>query len=75
MPRSGRPTAEPKRNWTCFRLSDTDIQRIKYCAEKAGITKAEAARRGIENFITNYQHIQKIKRFERDICMCFFIGR
>lgn len=48
MPRTGRPTAEPKRNWTCFRLSDTDIQRIKYCAEKAGITKAEAVRRGIE---------------------------
>lgn len=50
MPRTGRPTADPKRNWTGLRLSDTDIQRISYCAEKAGITKAEAVRRGIEKF-------------------------
>lgn len=48
LSRAGRPTTDPKTNWIGFRMSDNDIQRMKYCAEKAGITKAETVRRGVE---------------------------
>ncbi len=43
----GRPTEEPKRNWVGFRLSEKDIERLNYCSEKTGLSKAEIVRRGI----------------------------
>lgn len=49
-PRMGRPTTDPKSNWTGFRLSDNDIERLNYCARKTGMSKAEIVRKGIEKF-------------------------
>lgn len=49
-PRTGRPTTDPKSNWTGFRLSDNDIERLNYCARKTGMSKAEIVRKGIEKF-------------------------
>lgn len=55
-PRTGRPTTNPKNNWTGFRLSDDDIKKLNYCVEKTGMSKAEIVRRGIDMV---YQEILK----------------
>lgn len=55
-PRTGRPTNDPKSNWTGFRLSDSDIEKLNYCAEKTGMSKAEIVRKGIDMV---YQQITK----------------
>lgn len=47
-PRTGRPTSEPKKLSTRVRLSDADIERLKYCCDKTGLTKAEIIRKGIK---------------------------
>lgn len=49
-PRIGRPTTNPKSNWTGFRLSDNDIEKLNYCVKETGMSKAEIVRRGIEKF-------------------------
>lgn len=46
-PRTGRPTTDPKSNWTGFRLSDNDIEKLNYCVKKTGMSKAEIVRKGI----------------------------
>ena len=38
-PRTGRPTTEPKGNRESFRLSDKDIEKLKFCIGKTGIKK------------------------------------
>lgn len=48
MPRTGRPTTDPKSNWTGFRLSDNDIEKLNYCAKETGMSRAEIVRKGIE---------------------------
>lgn len=55
-PRTGRPTDNPKKNWTGFRLSDDDIEKLDYCAEKTGMSRAEIVRKGIDMV---YQEICK----------------
>lgn len=55
-PRTGRPTTDPKSNWTGFRLSDNDISKLNYCVEKTGMSKAEIVRKGIDMV---YQQITK----------------
>ena len=55
-PRTGRPTNEPKNNWTGFRLSDNDIEKLNYCVEKTGMSKADIVRKGIDLV---YQQINK----------------
>ena len=47
-PRTGRPTNDPKSNWTGFRLSDKDIEKLEYCVKRTGKSKAEIVRQGIE---------------------------
>lgn len=47
-PRTGRPTSEPKNLSTRVRLSDADIERLEYCCDKTGLTKAEIIRKGIK---------------------------
>lgn len=49
-PRTGRPTTDPKSNWTGFRLSNNDIKKLNYCAKETGMSKAEIVRKGIEKF-------------------------
>lgn len=47
-PRTGRPTNEPKGNRESFRLSDSDIEKLKYCVEKTGMKKVDVIRKGID---------------------------
>lgn len=44
----GRPTTDPKENYTGIRLSDDEINKIKFCMEKTGMTKTGVIRAGIE---------------------------
>lgn len=46
-PRTGRPTDNPKKHETRIRMSDEDIEILKICSEKTGLTKAEIIRKGI----------------------------
>ena len=47
-PRTGRPSTEPKGNRESFRLSDNDINKLKYCVEKTGMKKVDVIRKGID---------------------------
>lgn len=47
-PRIGRPTDEPKILNTRVRLSEEDVKKLEFCAEKLGKKKSEIMRMGIE---------------------------
>lgn len=47
-PRTGRPTEKPKILNTRIRLSQEDVDRLNYCAEKTGKPKSEIIREGIK---------------------------
>ena len=47
-PRTGRPTSEPKGNRESFRLSDSDMGKLKYCVEQTGMKKVDIIRKGID---------------------------
>ena len=47
-PRTGRPTEQPKILNTRIRLSQEDVDRLNYCAEKTGKPKSEIIREGIK---------------------------
>lgn len=55
-PRTGRPTDDPKKLNTRIRLSEEDVKRLEYCAEKTGLTKAEIIRQGIKDV---YEKLKK----------------
>lgn len=44
----GRPTNDPKENYTGIRLSDEEIKKIKFCMERTGMSKTGVLRAGIE---------------------------
>ncbi len=44
----GRPTKNPKSYRESFRLSESDMQKIKVCMEKKGIRKTDVIRMGID---------------------------
>lgn len=44
----GRPTTNPKENYTGIRLSDDELEKIKFCMEKTGMTKTGVIRAGIQ---------------------------
>ena len=48
IPRTGRPTDDPKKLSTRIRLSEEDIKKLEYCHEVLGLTKAEVIRQGID---------------------------
>lgn len=56
MSPKGRPTNDPKTLSTRIRLSEEDIKRLEFCAEKTGLTKAEIIRQGIKEV---YEKLQK----------------
>ncbi|ADU27984.1 hypothetical protein Ethha_2491 [Ethanoligenens harbinense YUAN-3] len=58
MPRTGRPTDDPKTLNTRIRFSEGDVQKLDYCCKVLGLTKAEVIRQGIEEM---YQKAQKQK--------------
>lgn len=47
-PQVGRPTDDPKTLNTRVRLSQEDVDRLNYCSEVTGKTKAEIIRDGIK---------------------------
>ncbi len=47
-PRTGRPTSNPKENYTGIRLSDDELDKIKFCMKRTGMTKTGVIRAGIE---------------------------
>lgn len=55
-PRTGRPTDNPKQSTIKFRISDEDIKRLEYCAEKTGLSKSEILRQGIKEV---YEKLKK----------------
>lgn len=46
--KTGRPTTDPKENYTGIRLSDGELEKIKTCMDKTGMTKTGVIRAGIE---------------------------
>lgn len=56
MSPKGRPTDDPKTLSTRIRLSEEDVQRLEYCAEKTGMTKSEIIRFGIKEV---YEKLKK----------------
>ena len=44
----GRPTNSPKENYTGIRLSDDELEKLKFCMEKTRMTKTGVIRAGIE---------------------------
>ncbi|HIS77419.1 MAG TPA: ribbon-helix-helix protein, CopG family [Candidatus Merdivicinus excrementipullorum] len=56
MSPKGRPTNDPKTLSTRIRLSEEDVKRLQFCAEKTGMTKAEVIRSGIREM---YDRLKK----------------
>ncbi|SHI13665.1 hypothetical protein SAMN02745823_02717 [Sporobacter termitidis DSM 10068] len=48
MSRTGRPTDDRKEDRLQFRLSEGDSNKLEYCCEVLGLTKAEVIRQGID---------------------------
>jgi predicted DNA-binding protein len=47
-PRTGRPTENPKRNYTGIRLSNDELDKLKFCMDKTGLSKTNIIRKGID---------------------------
>lgn len=47
-----RPTKNPKWNRESFRLSDQDVEKMKLCVEKTGMSKTDVIRMGIDKIYT-----------------------
>lgn len=54
-PRTGRPTDDPKKNHYLLRMTDSDVEKLEYCSQATGKTKAEIIREGIDKV---YQELQ-----------------
>lgn len=48
MAPKGRPTDDPKTLSTRIRLSEDDVQRLDFCTQQTGKTKADIIRQGIK---------------------------
>lgn len=44
----GRPTTSPKTYRESFRLSESDMEKIRFCMEKTGMSKTDIIRKGID---------------------------
>ena len=51
-PRTGRPTDDPKGERIGIRLSETDLDKLEYCSQHTGLSRAAIIREGI-NLIYN----------------------
>lgn len=48
--KKGRPTTNPKPNRRCYRLSDSDMEKLNYCMRRTGMSEAEVIRKGLNTF-------------------------
>ena len=56
-PRTGRPPSDdPRDNQTRIRMSDAELEKLNYCAEVTGRSKAEIVREGIDRI---YQELKE----------------
>ena len=46
----GRPTETPKSYRESFRLSEIDMEKVRFCMEKTGKSKTDIIREGIDKF-------------------------
>lgn len=46
--KTGRPTDNPKENYTGVRLSNDELEKIKFCMKYTGMTKTGIIRAGIQ---------------------------
>lgn len=60
-PRTGRPTNDPKIHERKIRFSDKEIEKIDYCCEVFGLTKADVIRQGIEEMFQKARGIKEQK--------------
>lgn len=60
--KTGRPTNNPKENYTGIRLSDDELYKIKFCMEQTGMTKTDIIRGGINKIYDELQNLKKRKR-------------
>ena len=44
----GRPTSNPRKNYTGIRMSDNEIAMLNYCTEKTGKSKTDVLMDGLE---------------------------
>lgn len=58
MSKIGRPTTDPKENYTGIRLSNDELEKIKFCMTQTGMSKTGVIRAGIqlvyEQIMRNY---------------------
>ena len=47
-PRAGRPTDNPKKTRLELRLSNDDTEKLEYCHQESGLSKAEILRKGLD---------------------------
>jgi hypothetical protein len=47
VPRTGRPTDDPKTLNTRIRLSKADVEMLEFCCKATGLNKADVIRKGI----------------------------
>lgn len=48
-PRNGRPPSDnPKANRKSYRLSDDDMEKLRFCVENTGMTETNIIRKGID---------------------------
>lgn len=52
----GRPTENPKNYRESFRLSENDMEKVRFCMENTGMSKTDVIRQGIEEV---YQKLKK----------------
>lgn len=57
-PRTGRPTNNPKDNYTGIRLSNDEVEKLSFCMKETGMTKTDVIREGID---TLYSKLGRIK--------------
>lgn len=48
MSKLGRPTSNPKDTYTGIRLSQNELNKLKFCMERTGMTKTGVIRAGIQ---------------------------
>ena len=51
----GRPTNEPKSYRESFRLSESDMEKIKFCMDKTGMSKTNVIRMGINKVYEEFE--------------------
>ncbi len=52
----GRPTGNPKTYRESFRLSEEDMEKVRFCMEMSGMSKTEVIRVGIDKL---YKELKK----------------